>query len=413
MRYAALHIANNSKLFELTRHGGNYQDYLCLGFAIARSGVPDAENIFIQAASTAKAADPADKLRKFFQNCVQARKPPDGITVGSLLHMARQCGADFDKWKALARSPTSVALTDFYAYMPLHKYIFAPSRELWPASSVNSRLGTVNNDTPASTWLDENRPVEQMTWAPGMRMLIRDRLISEGGWIKRTGVSCFNLYRPPTVKLGDPAKAQRWLHHAHKVFGDDDDHIVKWLAHRRQHPEIKINHALVLGGSQGIGKDTLLEPVKYAVGPWNFSEVSPQHLLGRFNSFAKSIILRVSEARDLGEVNRFRFYDHMKTYTASPPDTLRVDEKNLREHYVVNCCGVIITTNHKTDGIYLPDDDRRHYVTWSSLAKEDFSKEYWNKLWAYYADGGIQHVAAYLAELDISSFDPKAPPPKT
>ena len=155
------------------------------------------------------------------------------------------------------------------------------------------------------------------------------------------------------------------------------------------------------------------EPVKYAVGPWNFSEVSPQHLLGRFNSFAKSIILRVSEARDLGEVNRFRFYDHMKTYTASPPDTLRVDEKNLREHYVVNCCGVIITTNHKTDGIYLPDDDRRHYVTWSSLAKEDFSKEYWNKLWAYYADGGIQHVAAYLAELDISSFDPKAPPPKT
>ena len=39
----------------------------------------------------------------------------------------------------------------------------------------------------------------------------------------------------------------------------------------------KINHALVLGGEQGIGKDTLLEPVKHAVGPWNFDEVSPQH----------------------------------------------------------------------------------------------------------------------------------------
>ena len=49
----------------------------------------------------------------------------------------------------------------------------------------------------------------------------------------------------------------------------------------------------------------------------------------------------------------------MKAYTASPPDVLRVDEKHLREHAVLNCTGVIITSNHKTDGIYLPDDDRR------------------------------------------------------
>ena len=33
---------------------------------------------------------------------------------------------------------------------------------------------------------------------------------------------------------------------------------------------------------------------------------------------------------------------------------LRVDEKHLREHYVFNCLGFLITTNHKTDGIFLP-----------------------------------------------------------
>jgi Family of unknown function (DUF5906) len=169
----------------------------------------------------------------------------------------------------------------------------------------------------------------------------------------------------------------------------------------------------VFGGSQGIGKDTLLEPVKHAVGPWNFSEVSPQHLLGRFNGYLKSVILRVSEARDLGEINRFTFYDHMKAYTAAPPDVLRVDEKNLREYSIINCCGVIITTNHKTDGIYLPADDRRHFVAWSDLKKADFPDSYWNTLWGWYARGGHQHVAAYLAQLDLSSFDPKAPPPKT
>ena len=32
---------------------------------------------------------------------------------------------------------------------------------------------------------------------------------------------------------------------------------------------------------------------------------------------------------------------------------------------------------------------------------------------SWYDNGGIEHVAAYLAKLDISTFDAKAPPPKT
>jgi hypothetical protein len=250
-------------------------------------------------------------------------------------------------------------------------------------------------------------------WAPGLPMLIRDRLVSEGGWIERSGVTCFNLYRPPVLEPGDASQAGPWLDHVRKVYGENSDHIIFWLAHRVQRPQEKINHALVLGGAPGIGKDTLVEPVKYAVGPWNFIEVSPQQVLGRFNGFLKSVVLRVSEARDLGDSDRFKFYDHMKAYTAAPPDVLRVDEKNLREHSIFNCCGVIITTNYKTDGIYLPADDRRHYVAWSDLTKEGFAPDYWNTLWGWYARGGIWHVVAYLAELDIASFDPKAPPPKT
>ena len=213
-----------------------------------------------------------------------------------------------------------------------------------------------------------------MTWCPGLPMLIPNRLVSDGGWMEREGVTCFNLYRPPRIKPGDATKAGPWIEHVHKVFdADDANHIIKWLAHRVQRPGEKINHGLMLGGAMGIGKDTLLEPVKMAVGPWNFHEISPAHLLGRFNGFAKSVILRVNEARDLGEFNRFGFYDHTKIYTAAPPDVLRVDEKHLREHYVFNCLGFLITTNHKTDGIYLPADDRRHYVAWSNLTKDDFS----------------------------------------
>jgi hypothetical protein len=62
---------------------------------------------------------------------------------------------------------------------------------------------------------------------------------------------------------------------------------------------------------------------------------------------------------------------------------------------------------------YLPADDRRHDVSWSERKKEDFDAGYWNKIWGWYDAGGDRHVAAYLATLDISDFDPKAPPPKT
>ena len=60
-----------------------------------------------------------------------------------------------------------------------------------------------------------------------------------------------------------------------------------WLAHRVQRPYEKINHGIVLGGKPGIGNDSMLEPVKQAVGPWNFGEVSPQKMLGRFNVFLR------------------------------------------------------------------------------------------------------------------------------
>jgi hypothetical protein len=323
----------------------------------------------------------------------------------------------------------SISLEDFHAYMPNHAYIFVPTREMWPAKSVNARIAPISmkdatgrpvldgegkpKTLTASAWLDRYRPVEQMTWAPGLPELVQGRLIFEGGWFDHGGATTFNLYRPPQRHYGDPNAAGLWISHVRKVFGADANHIIRWLAHRVQRPHEKINHALVLGGKQGIGKDSMLEPVKHAIGSWNFGEVSPQHVLGNFNGFLKSVILRVSEARDLGEVDRFKFYDHSKALTAAPPDVLRVNEKNLREHYVPNVTGVIITTNHKTDGIFLPADDRRHFVAWSELDREDFPEAYWNALWRWYLSGGLGHVAAYLRTLDLSLFDAKAPPPKT
>jgi hypothetical protein len=311
----------------------------------------------------------------------------------------------------------SVTVDDFYAYLPQHRYLFVPTREMWPAASVNAAIPLCSlpdgsSQRPAD-WLDRNRSVEQLTWAPGENALIAGRLIDEGGWIEKAGCHTFNLYRPPVQIDGDWQLASKWLDHVRYVYPGYSRHIIHWLAHRVQRPGEKINHALVLGGAQGIGKDTILEPVRYAVGECNFVDVSPANMLGRFNGFAKSVALRVSEVRDLGDTDRYAFYEHMKPYIAAPPNAIRCDEKNLREHYVPNVTGVIFTTNHKSGGIYLPADDRRHFVAWSERGRQDFNDAYWKAIWDWYGAGGIGHVAAYLRHVDLKYFNPKAPPRQT
>jgi Family of unknown function (DUF5906) len=359
-----------------------------------------------------------------------------GNTLVALMARVEQT----EPWQAVAMAAapgSDIKLSDFQAYLPQHSYIYIPTGHLWPAAAVNAVVPSIplfNLDgSPrmengkqkrmlATTWLDRNQSVQLMTWAPGLPMLIRERLISEGGWFDHPGASCFNLYKPPTIKHGDATKAGRWVDHVKKVYPDDWDHIIKWLAHHVQHPEIKVNHNIVIGGQVGVGKDTLLAPAVRAVGPWNCAEVSPEDLFGSFNGYLKAVLLRVSEARDMGDVNKFQLYERMKTMGAAPPDVLRINEKHLKEHHIVNIVGAIITTNYKTEGIYLAADDRRHYVAWSDVMPSAFDSHpgagdasaYFDAMWHWYEkEGGFEDIAAYLATLDISDFNPKAPPLKT
>jgi hypothetical protein len=325
-------------------------------------------------------------------------------------------------------APDTLTTNDFWAYLPQHAYIYVTTREVWPAASVNSKLQpvTVVSTHPdgsmepirvkANVWLDQNRSVEQMTWAPGEPEIIEGRYVNRGGWVERLGARTFNLYAPPTIKPGNANDAAPWLSLLSYLYPVDAEarHIEHWLAHRIQRPHEKVNHALVLGGEQRIGKDSLLVPVKYGVGPWNFEDISPSHLLGRFNGFIKSVVLRISEGHDLGEFNRYSFYERLKSYTASPPEVLRCDEKHIREHSVFNVCGVIITTNYKAGGLYLPPSDHRHFVAWSDCKESDQKPDYWRDLHHWFdKENGIAAVVAHLQQLDLSGFNAKAPPART
>lgn len=302
-----------------------------------------------------------------------------------------------------------IATSDFYYYSPRNSYLLAVNGDLWSSPAVDNTLGK-----GASKWIKKNQTIASLTWAPGEPELVPDRIVNEGGWVSKGKVNTLNLYLPGVIrKGGDASKAGKWTDLVAKVFPDEAEELLDYFAYGIQYPGRKINHGVLLIGTQGIGKDTLFEPVRQAAGPWNCGEIAPNALFEPFNGYVKSVFLRINEAHDLGDIKRFQLYERMKTLLVSPPDVLRCNEKHLREHYVFNCVKVIITSNHSLNSIYLPPEDRRYFVCLSQAMPQDFEENFWTDLWRWYQDGGFAHCNAFLRERDVSKYNPKAPPRKT
>ena len=310
--------------------------------------------------------------------------------------------------------------TDLVAHSPTGRFIYRPTRELWPSTTVDKRLRKVGQPPfaiAASTYIMRTDAVEQMSWVPGEPEILQDTIVGEGGRISEKGRRVYNMYRGPAGSAGgDPARAQPWLDHVNMVYPDEAGHIIGWLGFTAQFPGRKINHGLLLGGAPGIGKDTILVPMHEALGPWNCQDVRPTELGDKFNRWQRCVLLRVNEMHDLGDdgkLTMYSLYERMKVLLAAPPEVLRVNEKFLGEYYVPNVVKVAMTTNYKESGIYLPAEDRRTFVAWSPLAANAPGEAYFNRLYGWLQAGGSAHVAAYLRELDISKFNAVAPPPKT
>jgi hypothetical protein len=235
--------------------GGRHQAALALGGLLARAGLP-APALKIIAEAVARAAnDPEWRDRRDAALNHERGNPTHGLR-----QLAKLIGEEPAKRAAnwlgykgdpdpseKTEQPIGITLDDFVAYMPGHSYVFTLTRETWPAASVNAQIPPVllvDKDNKAlldddgdpqylasNAWLDRNRAVEQMTWAPGEPMLIEGRLVANGGWIGRQGVTCFNLYRPPITLPGKPSKAARWVRHVRKIYGKDAaQHIIRYFA---------------------------------------------------------------------------------------------------------------------------------------------------------------------------------------
>jgi len=188
--------------------------------------------------------------------------------------------------------------------------------------------------------------------------------------------------------------------------------ILDWMAHVMQHPHIKINHALLIGGGQRIGKDSIFQPLIYGVGVKNVKNVKAEMLDEKYDDHFIGVKLAI-----LQEIHRDGFRDakaienKMKVYLADPP--LEMEMRRLGAPSVTqrNLIQILAFTNYR-DALHLGAEGDRYLCEWSDAKK--LAPKYYKAVYDWYdSDEGYAKVCHYLLNRDISHFEPKAAAPVT
>ena len=262
----------------------------------------------------------------------------------------------------------------------------------------------------ASVCFDENRQVAGakslvgITFAAGESVLVaRDGLVYGNRWrdARPTPVAC-------DVSI--------WLRHLERMVPLDfeREHLLNVLAHKVQYPGHKINHAVLLGGKPGSGKDTLLAPFFWAIGgpaKLNCALVKNEDLTSQWGYGLECEVMEIAELRQSEARDRRALENHLKPVIAAPPEYLPVNRKGLHPYMALNRVLVVAFSNERVS-ISLPSDDRRWFVLWAAADRlpEADAVALWN--W-YIHRNGFAGVAAWLMARDVSAFNPSAPPPMT
>ncbi len=203
-----------------------------------------------------------------------------------------------------------------------------------------------------------------------------------------------------------------WLDHCRTLLPDDDEreHIWDVMAYKTQHADVKINHAVLHGGDQGCGKDTLWAPFLWAVcGPGlkNRGLMDNDTLNSQWGYQLESEVLIINELREPEARERRALANRLKPLIAAPPELLVVNRKGLSPYDMVNRMFVLAFTNDPVP-ITIDSQDRRWFCVWSSAPRMRADDA--RALWDWYKSGGFEAVAGWLHRRDVSKFNPAGTP---
>lgn len=247
---------------------------------------------------------------------------------------------------------------------------------------------------------------DRLTYSPG-----QPRFCKEKSFNSDSVLDCLNVWVPNDLDMDDgDGDVSPWLDLVNKVFDNDPEainHVLSFLAFMLQRPGERINHALVIQGEQGIGKDTIFAAFSNVIGQHNYTSVSLENVESQFNDwlFGNQLII----FQEMLAPGRRGVYNKLKTVITDPVQNLNI--KFLPAQKMRNRANFVFLTNYK-HALSIDPDDRRMWVWFSKMKPQP--EEYYVRLYRWMADKrSASALYHYLLKYDTSKFNPSAPPPMT
>ena len=246
------------------------------------------------------------------------------------------------------------------------------------------------------------REVFDITYAPGDPRFIDTEV---------PDVPVLNYWRPSTIQAQTVSEEQiiPWLEHVLFVLGSviERDRFIKWCAFVVQHPRLKPNWHFLIMSIQGLGKDTMVLPLKLAVGDGNWIEELIYGVASPFNDLIENKLLIVGETAQpkTGHMSAHDVGTRLKPLLAQPPERFTVNKKYKSLYVIPNRIALILFSN-ELNPLLLDRDQRRVHVVNRRAAKPE-PPLYYENLIAWLGGGGSELAAAYLLSYPLTEAEVK------
>jgi hypothetical protein len=275
-------------------------------------------------------------------------------------------------------------------------------------------LHAPTNRVEASICYDQNRQASGAKALVGITYAAGETVL-----VARDGDLFGNRWRDarPDVSgvVASESKIASWLDHCRALVPEpaELEHLFDIMACKVQHPQIKINHAVLHGGDEGSGKDTMWAPFIWAVCGSHLKNrgiMDNNSINSQWGYQLESEILLINELKEPDAAARRQLANQLKPIIAAPPEMLPINRKGLHPYQMANRVFVLAFSNDPVP-ISLASQDRRWFCVWSAAPRMDATAA--QALWAWYRKGGFEAIAAWLHARDVTKFNPAAAPAMT
>ena len=216
----------------------------------------------------------------------------------------------------------------------------------------------------------------------------------------------YNLWKG-FAKIDQPGDCSKyWQHVKDNICNGNEEtyqYVRRWLAYLFQHPDV-VHTALVLCGSQGVGKNSFVEPLGVLLGSHYTPLSSISELVSNFNYHLKNaVLIHANEALWGGNKKELGAVKAMITER-----TCLIEGKGKDRITVRNFKHVILSSNEDWP-VHLDPDDRRFLVIRvSEKHKEDYA--YFLAIQRELDNGGYEALLYALLHEDLTDFNPRRLP---